>query len=129
MSSIDVVVRSEVSNSVRVRQVSAMFDVPPQEKCELRWKGAFPIDAADWNVGLIVGPSGSGKSTIARHVFGEAADLAWGAKSVIDDFASSISVETISEVCQAVGFNTIPAWLRPHAVLSNGEKFRVDLAR
>ena len=29
----------------------------------------------------------------------------------------------------AVGFNTIPAWLRPYGVLSNGEKFRVDLAR
>src|SRR5690606_32144857 len=31
--------------------------------------------------------------------------------------------------CQAVGFNTIPAWLRPFAVLSNGERFRAELAR
>jgi len=40
-----------------------------------------------------------------------------------------VSVEQIAAVCQAVGFNTIPAWMRPHAVLSNGEKFRVELAR
>lgn len=32
-------------------------------------------------------------------------------------------------MCQAVGFNTIPAWLRPFGVLSNGEKFRVTMAR
>jgi hypothetical protein len=30
---------------------------------------------------------------------------------------------------QSVGFNTIPAWMRPFAVPSNGEKFRVEMAR
>jgi GNAT superfamily N-acetyltransferase len=126
---VDLVVESAISTSVRARQVSAMFDVPAQEKCSLRWRVEVPIDAADWNVGLIVGPSGSGKSTIARHLFGEPQALAWGAPSVIDDFSSAHPVEAISETCQAVGFNTIPAWLRPFAVLSNGEKFRVEMAR
>ncbi len=129
MPAIDVHVATDVSTSVRARQVSAMFDVPPAEKCELRWRGELPIDDADWNVGLLVGPSGSGKSTIARSVFGAPVDLAWGAKSVVDDFAPTLGVEMIADVCQAVGFNTVPAWLRPYAVLSNGEKFRVDLAR
>jgi ABC-type lipoprotein export system ATPase subunit len=126
---IDIKISSDIAQTMRVRQVSAMFDVPASEKCELHWKGAFPFDAEPWNVGLIVGPSGSGKSTIARHVFGEMPELQWSAKSVVDDFAERLSVQDISEVCGAVGFNTIPAWLRPHAVLSNGEKFRVDLAR
>jgi ABC-type lipoprotein export system ATPase subunit len=129
MPTIDVQVSTDVSTSVRARQVSAMFDVPPTEKCELRWKGDLPIDDGDWNVGLIVGPSGSGKSTLAKGVFGEPVDLTWGKASVIDDFSPSLSVEAITFVCQAVGFNTVPAWLRPYAVLSNGEKFRVDLAR
>jgi len=35
----------------------------------------------------------------------------------------------IANVCQAVGFNTIPSWLKPYHVLSNGEKFRVELAK
>jgi GNAT superfamily N-acetyltransferase len=48
---------------------------------------------------------------------------------VIDDFGRAHTVEAVAKICQAVGFNTIPAWLRPYAVLSNGEKFRVDLAR
>lgn len=106
-----------------------MFDVPPQNKCSLRWKAEFPYDDAPWNVGLIVGPSGSGKSSIMRHVFGEPVEQAWTAKSVIDDFAREHSIQSIAEICQAVGFNTIPAWMRSYAVLSNGEKFRVDLAR
>ncbi len=38
-------------------------------------------------------------------------------------------MEQVSAACQAVGFNTLPAWLRPYQVLSNGERFRVDLAR
>lgn len=42
---------------------------------------------------------------------------------------TSVGSIRISAICQAVGFNTIPAWLRPFAVLSNGEKFRVELAR
>lgn len=106
-----------------------MFDVPPQEKARLEWRGELPIETFDWNIGLIVGPSGSGKTTIARHLFGDTVALDWSSKSVIDDFNKDLSIEDISKVCQAVGFNTIPAWMRPYAVLSNGERFRVDLAR
>ena len=29
----------------------------------------------------------------------------------------------------SVGFNSIPSWYKPYDVLSNGEKFRADLAR
>jgi ABC-type lipoprotein export system ATPase subunit len=126
---VDLVVETAVSQSVRARQVSAMFDVPAQEKCTLRWHVDLPIEQEPWNVGLIVGPSGSGKSTLARRLFGEQSALTWGAPSVIDDFGDSHSIQAISETCQAVGFNTIPAWLRPYAVLSNGEKFRVEMAR
>jgi ABC-type transport system involved in cytochrome c biogenesis ATPase subunit len=126
---VDLVVETPISTSIRARQASAMFDVPAQEKCTLRWRLDVPIDTCDWNVGLIVGPSGSGKSTLARHLFGEPTKLAWGAPSVIDDFAEGHSIDAIAETCGAVGFNTIPAWLRPYAVLSNGEKFRVELAR
>lgn len=129
MPAIDVLVSSEISTSVRAQQVSAMFDVPAAEKCSLQWKGELPIEAGDWNIGLIVGPSGSGKSTIARSVFGEFVEFDWRSASVVDDFPAGRGIQEIADICQAVGFNTIPAWLRPYAVLSNGEKFRVDLAR
>jgi ABC-type ATPase involved in cell division/GNAT superfamily N-acetyltransferase len=127
--SVNILIESPVSQSTRSQQLQAIFDVPAIEKARLTLAGEFPYDDADWNVGLIVGPSGCGKSTILREVFGDQTQLEWGAAGVIDDFRQDISIQEISEVCQAVGFNTIPAWVRPYAVLSNGEKFRVDLAR
>lgn len=126
---IDIAVEAETSSSTRARQVSAMFDCPVTEKCRLEWKLDFPLDDEPWNVGLVVGPSGSGKTTVMRHVWGEPPALKWGGASVVDDFDSKLSMELISSTCGAVGFNTIPAWMRPFRVLSNGEQFRVDLAR
>lgn len=129
MSSIDIVIKSQVSRSARAQQIESMFDVPASEQQGLQWKGEMPIESRPWNVGLIVGPSGCGKSTILKDKFGAPKTYEWGKPSVIDDFDPSLRVQDISEVCQAVGFNTIPAWLRPFGVLSNGEQFRVDLAR
>lgn len=129
MPSIDLVVESKVSQSARAQQLEAMFDVPSQPTQTLTWKGELPIDQKDWSVGLIVGPSGCGKSTILRNVFGDPSPLAWTGDSVIDDFSPAQPMKDVAAACQAVGFNTIPAWLRPYAVLSNGEKFRVEMAR
>lgn len=129
MPLINVEVGGAVSTSGRARQVSSMFDVPPQKRHKLTWKIDAPWESKPWNVGLIVGPSGAGKTTIMRHVFGDSTGVEWTGASVIDDFDSRHSVEDIADACSAVGFNTIPAWLRPFGVLSNGEQFRVTLAR
>lgn len=131
MPTFDLVKSTIVSRSTRARQVEALFDVPAQEKAELRWHGKVPIEERDWNVGLIVGPSGSGKSSVARELFGAAYEppLEWTGASVIDDVRAGVPVKDITEAFAAVGFNTIPAWLRPHSVLSTGERFRVDVAR
>jgi GNAT superfamily N-acetyltransferase len=129
MPAINFAVESSIDLTTRVQQLSAMFDCPAQEKCRIGFKGELPIESFDWNVGLIVGPSGCGKSSILNRVFGRPSEFMWGAKSVIDDFPKGTSISQIAEICQSVGFNTIPAWMRPFAVLSNGEKFRVEMAR
>lgn len=129
MRSIDLVVETPVSKSMRARQVSAMFDVPMGDTSRVEWHGKIDVDERPWNVGLVVGPSGCGKSSIMRDLWGDMPAMEWGAASVIDDFATTASVQQVADVCGAVGFNTIPAWLRPFRVLSNGEQFRVDLAR
>jgi len=126
---IDFAVESQIDLTPRVQQLSAMFDCPAQDKCRIEFKGDMPIEGKDWNVGLIVGPSGCGKSSILSRVIGEPAEFEWAAKSVIDDFPREHSIADIAAICQSVGFNTIPAWMRPFAVLSNGEKFRVEMAR
>ena len=112
-------------------QLEGMFDVPQKATHERRWKLDAPIDEFDWNVGLIVGPSGSGKTTIARNLFDDLVDrpLKWDGRSVVDNFPETMGVREITQACSAVGFNTIPSWMRPFHTLSNGEQFRVSLAR
>jgi len=131
MPTIDHIIRSNVELSTRAKQVCGMFDVPIDKKNELHWQINAPIEDKEWNIGLIVGPSGSGKSTIGKHLYPDLIDkkLEWTGNCVIDDFDSSFSLEEITKACSSVGFNTIPAWLRPYEVLSNGEKFRVEMAR
>jgi ABC-type ATPase involved in cell division len=129
MPSIDFVVSSAIKRTPRVMQLEGMFDVPAQEKLTHHWHGDLPIEAKPWNIGLIVGPSGVGKSSIARKLFGDPKAMKWASASVIDDFDAALSMQDISATCSAVGFNTIPSWMKPHSVLSTGEQFRVALAR
>ena len=129
MMKVDLVVDTKLERTPRVKQLSGMFDVPAQEKLSHRWVGELPIDERDWNVGLIVGPSGAGKSSVARQLFGDTPPLAWRAGSVCDDFDAKFAIAEIAEICSAVGFNTIPSWMKPFGVLSTGEKFRAELAR
>ena len=131
MPTVNVVIDSEIKKSVRVQQLSAMFDCPVSEKLHLEWKGDMPYETLEggWNVGVIVGPSGSGKTQIANSLFGERKQLKWSRAAVVDDFAQRFTMQEIAGVCQAVGFNTIPAWMRSFSMLSNGEQFRVSLAR
>lgn len=128
MRTVRFAVETKLSTSVRARQLSSMFDAPPEKKCRIEWELQLDLDTP-WSVGLVTGPSGSGKSTLMRELWGEPAPLEWGAASVIDDFPKGLGSADVAAACQAVGFNTVPAWMRPYAVLSNGEKFRVELAR
>lgn len=79
----------------------------------------------DFNIGVIVGSSGSGKSTLLKD-FGATTEFQWSSdKSIISHFGTpDIGIEKLG----AVGLNSIPSWYKPYEVLSNGEKFRADLA-
>ena len=87
----------------------------------------LPTFPTDFGIGVIVGSSGSGKSTIMRKEFGEEERIEWdNTKSIASNFGS---FEEASNKLGAVGLNSIPTWLKPYNVLSNGEKFRADMAR
>ena len=80
-----------------------------------------------FQIGLVVGGSGSGKSVFLRKHFQPPTQVEWKAdEAVISHFASP---EEASRRLMSVGLNAVPTWLKPYAVLSNGEKFRVNLAR
>lgn len=131
MPSIDILRASAVERTARVMQVEGMFDLPPVDRSERRWRVDINLPAK-WNVGLIVGPSGSGKSTVARELFG--ANLVQGYewppdRSLLDGFPPDCGIKDITGLLSSVGFSSPPSWVRPFAALSNGEQFRVTLAR
>lgn len=128
MPHFDIVRKNEPANTFRVSKIEADFDVKPEHSCE-RFVGDIDIPD-EWNIGVIVGASGTGKSTIARELFADqfVSGFDYEAKSVIDDMPKC-SVEDITRMFYSVGFGSVPSWLKPYNVLSNGEKMRVDLAR
>jgi hypothetical protein len=126
------IVRSTpVQISNRLSQVLGMFDVEQPALSTVEWNVNLQLPQA-WNIGVIVGPSGSGKTTIARELFGNyfAGDLNWSpTRSIIDAFPLTIPVKKVTDLLSSVGFSSPPAWVRPFCCLSNGQQFRVNLAR
>lgn len=80
----------------------------------------------NFKLGVIVGSSGSGKSTLLKE-FGVEESPVWDStKSIVSHFESPD--DAINKL-GSVGLNSVPSWYKPYHVLSNGEKFRADLAR
>ena len=126
------VVETTYKPSFRTEKVVGMFDVPAAKKLRKEWQVNMPIEEKDWQIGLIVGASGSGKTTIARRVFGDEAyhqGCDWSSASLLDDFDEHLSATDITNALSHVGFSSPPAWLLPYDALSNGQKFRCELAR
>lgn len=86
----------------------------------------IPKFPTDFQIGLIVGSSGSGKSNLLKQ-FGEIESHSWDNELCIASHFENF--EDASHKFGAVGLNSIPTWLKPYNVLSNGEKFRADMAR
>lgn len=124
-------VECAVTDSFRVRQVAGLFDLPLHEKARETFTAEFPGLDEDWTIGAIVGPSGSGKSTLARHAFGDAVwrPGAWPEDRAVIDGFGDLPIKTITHTLTAVGLSSPPSWLKPYRVLSNGERFRCDLAQ
>ena len=127
--------QTEIARTPRVMQLEGMFDLQAAEYSVTEIQNTIPdLSTRDWNVGLIVGPSGAGKTTVAREMFGnqllQTEKMVWDNKSaVIDNFPKELAIRDITEMLSSVGFSSPPAWLRPFEHLSNGEKFRVTMAR
>jgi GNAT superfamily N-acetyltransferase len=128
MPTFELIRSSAPSTSFRVAQVRAAFtlDAPVIQE---QFAGELPIEGKPWSVGLIYGGSGTGKSTISRELFGAPFTPSYSADSVIDDFPAGMPMADVTAVLGAVGFGSVPSWLKPYRVLSTGEQMRVDLAR
>lgn len=129
MQNFNIIKKSGIDKTFRVAKIMSDFDVKIEHSNE-NFVGTIEFPKK-WNIGLIVGASGTGKSTIAKEIFKDCLvnKFEYVSKSVIDDMPKNINVEDIEKMFYSVGFGSVPSWLKPYNVLSNGEKMRVDLAR
>ena len=129
MPNFNIIKQTDIDKTFRVAKVMGDFDIKIEHSNE-HFTGNIELPDK-WNIGVIVGNSGTGKSTIAKEIFNEEliTGFEYKAKSVIDDMPKGVLVEDITKMFYTVGFGSVPSWLKPYHVLSNGEKMRVDLAR
>lgn len=117
-------------DSYRAARVKSLFNC--ESGANFTLSAELPIDDDGWSVGVVVGPSGSGKTSMGAQVFGPRA--IWRPRwpkdaPIIDAIAPGAEFDAVPAALSAVGLGSVPAWLRPYHVLSNGERFRADLAR
>lgn len=117
--------------SYRAARVKSLFNA--ENGCDFDLDADLGIEGFDWKIGIVVGPSGSGKTSIGRQVFG-GAEAFWAPEwpsgtPIIDSIAPAGDFNEVTGALGSVGLGSVPTWLRPYPVLSNGEKFRADLAR
>lgn len=121
-----------IPETFRNNKVKSIFDYDKQKVIK-EYDINIPIEEKQYNIGLIVGSSGSGKTTIAKEVFKDYYyfnGFDWdNNKTIIDNFNEKYTPKQIVEILSKVGFNSPTDWLKPYNILSNGQKFRVDLAR
>lgn len=122
----------EVQHTYGVARALALFNVPPEDVTEFHIEAEIPVESQDWQIGAIIGPSGSGKTTLVEALkeagFTEAELDEWSPDlSILDGISGGFDKAT--GALASVGLGTVPSWIRPFHVLSNGEKFRASLAR
>jgi len=126
-------VRNKCSDfsSYRAARVKSLFNA--ESGCNFSLDADLPVDDGGWKIGLVVGPSGSGKTSIGKKMFGGGKiydPQDWpDDKPIVDAVTPGGDFNDVTAAFSAVGLGDVPAWLRPFPVLSNGEKFRANLAR
>ena len=117
-----------VRHGAVAKALAARFDYSLSESVD-------PFDPVDlWSlcndpfcVGVVYGPSGSGKTQSIARIAPMPLPLTWDdTLSVADHFATA---DIAQECFAASGMNSVPQMMKPYRLLSNGEQYRVTLAR
>jgi GNAT superfamily N-acetyltransferase len=117
-------VTCQVRLGVAAVEAVAPFDYDHQRPPSFEpW--SLPDLPDNFGVGLIVGASGTGKSTLLHH-FGLPTRVDWDSRSIADHFGDG---DRARQAFYSAGLSSVPTWLKPFSVLSNGERFRAHMAR
>lgn len=120
-------------DSFRAAYVQSLFNVEKAQAQAFSVDVELPVEDKPWRIGLVVGPSGSGKTTVGTELWpdvGVYPGAEWPKDApIIDAIAPGRDIDAVTGALASVGLGSVPSWLRPFHVLSNGERFRAELAR
>lgn len=125
----EIIVSSAVKKDIYTKYIEDNFDLKVSDCVSTAIPFNLDLDSlGDWNIGLICGGSGSGKSTIMSKL-GVVKDVEFdNSKPLISNFEGLEPKEVVNLFC-AVGLCSVPVWLKPYNILSNGEKYRAFIAK
>jgi len=119
---------SKINNDNYTQYVYDTFDI--QNKNETITSVQFGLDDIhkfNWNIGVILGNSGSGKSSILKTIGNIKTPSFDLNKPLISNF-DWLEPKDATHLLTSMGLSSVPTWLRPYHLLSNGEQYRASLA-
>ncbi len=120
--------KSNIKNDEYTDYVYETFDIQNKEETEVEI--SYNLSEAknfDWSIGVIYGSSGSGKTTILKKM-GKLSKSSFDyEKPLISNFDWLEPIEA-TLLLTSMGLSSVPTWLRPFRLLSNGEQYRAELA-
>lgn len=129
-STVEVLLRSSVSDSFRCKMAADSLDIDVQKKSVHHLKIENIKLPDEWTIGLIYGASGSGKTTLAKKVFGNNIFKAVlkENKPIIEQFPKEFNYEQCAAILTGIGLTSVVCWIRPVNTLSNGQRARAEAA-
>lgn len=120
--------KNKIINDSYTEFVYEAFDIQNKEESSVNIPNNFnELETFDWQIGVIYGGSGTGKSTLLKH-FGTIQDVEFDNSIALISNFKMLSPEDASMLLSSIGLSSVPTWLRPYNVLSNGEQYRAQLA-
>jgi ABC-type lipoprotein export system ATPase subunit/GNAT superfamily N-acetyltransferase len=124
----NITLTSKIQNDKYTEYVYNAFDIQNREETQVTIPMNLDgLNSFEWNIGVIYGGSGSGKSTILKELGGSKDVKFDDDKPLISNF-DWLEPEEATRVLTSIGLSSVPTWLRPFRLLSNGEQYRAYLA-
>lgn len=120
--------KSEIINDTYTDYVYQAFDIQDTQGTETEINyDLSSLNTFNWNIGVIYGSSGSGKTSILKDI-GSLNEVKFDYdKPLVSNF-DFLKPKEATSLLSYMGLNSVPTWLRPFRLLSNGEKYRAELA-
>lgn len=120
--------KNKIINDKYTEYVYEAFDIQNKEETVVK----IPINFAEcktfeWNIGVIYGGSGTGKTTLLKE-FGKLSSCKFDEQKPLISNFDWLEPKEATFLLSAMGLASVPTWLRPFNLLSNGEQYRAELA-